>query len=147
VDSLAGLQRFGKNKIMSRFIFIFLSLFVACTALGELPPSVYETMQSEAPEHLQIQVLRVDIEPGEKEFTQEILIMATVEKVLRTSSGVKLGDLINISYQLEDRPPGWVGPGQVPILAQGDTHVAYLKKLEKPETYAPAAGAMSFHNF
>lgn len=147
MDSLARLEVFGKNRIVRRFIFNCLSLFLVHIALAELPPSAYEAMQSDAPEHLQIQVLRVDIEPGEKESAQKILIMASVEKVLRTASGVKPGDLITISYQLEDRPPGWVGPGRVPILAQGDTHVAYLKILEEPETYGPAAGAMSFHNF
>lgn len=147
MDSLAGPHRFGKNKIVRHFVFNFLSLFVVCAALAELPPSAYEAMQAEAPEHLQIHVLRVDIEPGKKESAQDVLIMVTVEKVLRTASGLKTGDLINVAYTLEDRPAGWVGPGQVPILTQGDNRVAYLRKLEKPETYAPAAGAMSFNNF
>ena len=127
--------------------FICLLIAAATAVIAELPPSAYEAMQAKAPEHLQIQVLRVDIAPGKDGASQDILVMATVEKVERSESGIKPGDLVNIAYTLEERPPGWVGPGQVPILAQGDTRVAYLKKLDKPETYAPAAGAMSFDNF
>lgn len=125
----------------------FLLLVLLQTVIAELPPSAYESMQAKAPEHLQVQVLRVDIAPGKNDASQEIQAMAMVEKVERSASGIKPGDLVNIAYTLEERPLGWVGPGQVPILAQGDTRVAYLKKLDKPETYAPAAGAMSFDNF
>lgn len=124
-----------------------LLIAAASEAIAELPPSAYEAMQAKAPEHLQIQVLRVDIGPGKNDSSQDILIMATVDKVLRTASGLQPGDVVNITYTLVEKQPGWVGPGQVPILAQGATHPAYLKKLDKPETYAPAAGAMSFHNF
>lgn len=129
-----------------RFLLCLL-VAAASAVIAELPPSAYETMQAKAPEYLKIQVLRVDIGPGNDDASQDILIMAMVDKVERSASGLKPGDVINIAYTLEDRPAGWVGPGQVPILAQGDTHAAYLKGLDKPETYAPAAGAMSFHNF
>ena len=124
----------------------FLLFVLLQVAIAELPPSAYESMQTKAPEHLQVQILRVDIAPGKNDASQEIQAMAMVEKVERSASGLKPGDVLNIAYTLEERPPGWVGPGQVPILAEGET-VAYLKKLDKSETYAPAAGAMSFHNF
>lgn len=144
MDLLARLVGVGKNRLVKPLLLLCLIL---SAAFAELPPSAYESMQANAHEALQIQVLRIDVEPGEKDSAQDIVIMATVEKVVRTASGLKPGDVITIAYTLEDRPPGWVGPGQVPLLAQGDSRVAYLKKLEKPETYAPAAGAMSFDNF
>lgn len=125
----------------------FLLLVLLHVAIAELPPSAYESMQASAPESLEIQVLRVDIAPGNSESKQEIQVMATVEEVIRTASGLKPGDVLNITYSHEERPPGWVGPGQVPILALGGTHVAYLKKMENALDYAPAAGAMSFRNF
>jgi hypothetical protein len=147
VDSLAWPGFIRKKRIMRRHLFFSLALLSLAFLQAELPPSAYEEMQSTAPEHLQIQVLRVDIEPGSSDTAQAIQVLATVEKVLRTSTGLKAGDLHTIDYTHEHRPPGWVGPAQVPILTQGDTHVAYLKPLDQPETYSPAAGAMSFHNF
>jgi hypothetical protein len=147
VDSLARLGLLSKKRNVSLLPTLCLLLVAVCTAKAELPPSAYEGMQSKAPEHLQIHVLRIDIQPAQPESTQDILLIVAVEKVFRTASDLKPGDVLNIVYSLEARPPGWLGPGQVPILRQGDKRIAYLRSLEMPETYAPDAGVMSFGNF
>lgn len=113
---------------------------------AELPPSAYESMQSKAPELVQIEVLRVDVEPGEKENDQKVLVVAMVNEVTRSASGLKPNDIVNISYTVTEHPKGWVGPGQVPVLAEKDKCPAYLIKSETGD-YAPAAGRMSFSTF
>jgi hypothetical protein len=123
-----------------------LFLFIPLLLKAELPPSAYEAMQAKAPELVQIEVLRVDVEPGEKENEQKVLVVAMVNEVKRTASGLKPNDIVNISYTIADHPKGWVGPGQVPVLAEKDKCPAFLIKSETGD-YAPAAGRMSFSTF
>ncbi len=113
---------------------------------AELPPSAYESMQAKAPEAIQIEVLRVDVAPGDTENTQKVLVVAMVNEVTRTATGLKPNDIVNIAYTVIDHPKGWVGPGQVPVLAEKDKCPAFLIKSETGD-YAPAAGRMSFSTF
>lgn len=130
---------------------LFLSILALVTFLpglrAELPPSVYEAMQEKAPEHLKIQVLRVDISPGKEEASQKIEAVVRVTEVFRTSTNLRPGLMIRILYTVRHHPPGWVGPREPPILNQGDETVAYLAKIENSADYEPAARAMSFHDF
>jgi hypothetical protein len=115
-------------------------------ALAELAPSVYEAMQARAPEYLKIEVLRVDVSPGETPSDQKVHVVAMVTQTIRTATELSPDAIINIVYTVTDRPEGWVGPGAVPILEERQQTVAYLAKGESTD-YAPAAGRMSFNNF
>lgn len=116
-------------------------------AQAELPPSAYESMQARAPECLRIQVLKVSTQQGEIRTEKNVKLTVSVLNVARTASGLKDGDIITISYLIRERPAGWVGPGQVPVLAEGAVNVAYLEKIENSNEYQPAAGIMTFSHF
>lgn len=131
---------------MRRFFAVFLAAAVCLPLFAELPPSAYEKMQSESPEVLRINVLRVDSEPKSPETTS-VTILAEIVKVGRTSSSVKKGDLITIKYQVTERAKGWAGPGEVPIPEIDTETVAFLKPSGETGEFAPSAGAMSFSMF
>ena len=116
-------------------------------ARAELPPSAYEAMQAQAPECLRIQVLKVSIQSGEIRTEKNVKLTASVLNVARTASGLKDGDIITINYLVRERSAGWVGPGQVPVLAEGAVNVAYLEKIANSNEYQPAAGIMTFSHF
>lgn len=130
----------------SPLVFLLFCLFTA-VAFGELPPSAYEAMQAKASDAAKIEVLQVEVEPGESPEQQKVHIVAMVNEVIRTSSGLSAGDLINIYYTVTARPKGWVGPGEIPILSEKDSTIAYLTKNAETDQYAPSAGRMSFSNF
>jgi hypothetical protein len=136
---------------MKRLLACFFSLLAAFSTpalRAELPPSAYEKMQSDAPEVLRIQVLRVTQQPGSDASTTNVSMLAQVIKVGRTATKLKPGDMITVNYKLVSHPAGWVGPGEVPVLKENAESVAYLKVIEGGEQeYAPAAGAMSFDQF
>lgn len=116
-------------------------------SFAELPPSVYEARQKAAPESLKIEILRVEIEPGEQSDQQKVEAVAMVIGVERTSSELKPDQIINISYIITDRARSYNGPGEIPLLIEGETSVAYLAKDENGPGYLPVAGVMSFQNF
>lgn len=127
---------------------LFLFLILSSSVLfAELPPSVYERLQAKAPEYLEIEVLRVDVEPGGTPNQQKVQIMALVNKVMRSVSNLKEGDLINILYTVTDQPKDRRGPREIPILSEKDKTVAYLIKTAGTNNYIPAAKAMTFQNF
>ena len=123
-----------------------LLLLAPALLLAELPPSAYEAMQAKATDYVKIEVLRVDVEPGEKPNEQKIQMVALVTEVLRSASDLKPSDIINISYTVTEHPQGWAGPGAIPILTEKQTTVAYLNKEESGD-FAAGAGRMTFENF
>lgn len=125
----------------------FAAVFFLASLHAELPPSAYERMQAAAPEYLDVEILRVDIEPGAAHGQQDVELTARILKVHRTASNLQPGGILNILYTLAERPPGFVGPGEVPVPAEGEKTVAYLKNGETPDEFIPAAGAMTFRNF
>lgn len=131
---------------MRRFLLL---LAVVCPLLvrAELPPSAYESMQKAASDLLTIEVLRVEIEPGDTPERQNVRVMALVNGVTRSTSGVKEGDLIHVVYTVTAREKGWTGPGEIPILEEKDKTMAYLLNDTDKGEFHPAAGAMSFRNF
>jgi len=131
-----------------RFVQLLLAVLVFFPALlvAELPPSAYEAMQAKASDYVRIEVLRVDVEPGENPAQQKILMVALVTEVIRSASNLQPSDIVNISYTVTEHPAGWAGPGAVPILTEKQTTVAYLNKEESGD-FAPAAGRMTFENF
>ena len=131
---------------MHRLI-LALALFLTAPLMAELPPSAYESMQAKATEFLEVEVLSVDVKPSEATNEKKITLIARVGKAFRSATGVGEGAVISITYSEVARPTGWVGPGRVPILKEGDKKVAYLEKGPKPNQYLPAAGAMTFQQF
>jgi hypothetical protein len=115
-------------------------------SVAELPPSVYEAKQKAATDFVEIEVLRADVTPGES-GAKEIQVLALVNKVMRSTSGLNPGDMINITYTVTERPAGFVGPGEIPVLTERQTTPAYLNKTDTASTYTPAAGVMSFKDF
>ncbi|MFZ4597114.1 MAG: hypothetical protein ACOYNN_00575 [Terrimicrobiaceae bacterium] len=132
------------NRLCLSFV---LTLCLSLPLIAELAPSAYEDMQKKAPEYLEIEVLRIDVEPGDAPERQTVRLMALVNKVERTATEVRIGDLINVVYTITDRPKTWVGPGEIPLLAEKDKTIAYLKKDAETSDFSPMAGAMSFRNF
>ena len=127
------------------FLFLLIGAFAPCHA--ELPPSAYEAKQKAAPERLKIEVMRVDVEPGEQPGQQRVVAAALISEVMRTSSGLVPGQIIDIVYTVTERPSGFAGPGEVPILSERDVSVAYLVRSGENAVYAPVAGVMSFRDF
>lgn len=124
----------------------FLIFLLMPVLQAELPPSAYESMQAKAPEYLRIEVLRVNVEPGESPTQQRVHVVALTTEVFRTKSGLKPGEIVNILYTVTEHPQGWAGPGEVPIPNEKERTVAYLAKTEGSD-FVPAAGRMSFINF
>ena len=124
-----------------------LVIFLTATVLAELPPSAYEAMQAKAPEFFEVEILRSDVKTGDAPNEKKITLTARVGKTFRTATGLSGGAVITITYTEVARPAGWVGPGRIPILKEGDTKVAFLEKGPKPNQYLPAAGAMTFQQF
>ncbi len=146
-DSLAHPAGDGQKFPMRQILIAIAAVFFLVSLQAELPPSAYEQMQAAASEYLDIEVLRVAIEPGAEPGQQDVEVTARIVKVNRSSSNLQPGGMLNILYTLAARPPGFVGPGQIPVPAEGDKSVAYLKNGEKPEEFLPAAGMMTFRNF
>ncbi|MCX6968799.1 MAG: hypothetical protein NTV93_01420 [Verrucomicrobia bacterium] len=129
-----------------RRLILLLAILCPVFIRAELPPSAYERMQKAATDVVEIEVLRVDIEPGEAPGSQNLHITALVNKVTRTTN-VKENDIIKIQYLVTTREKGWAGPGEIPILEEKQKTLAYLVKDPGSEEFHPAAGAMSFRNF
>ncbi|MDD5201141.1 MAG: hypothetical protein PHC88_15220 [Terrimicrobiaceae bacterium] len=132
---------------MTRLAACFLFLGLIDFARAELPPSVYEKMQSAAVEVVRVKVLRVDVQPGDDPAIRDVTMLVQVLKVGRTRTKLKQDDLITVKYRITTHESGWVGPGEVPILKEDMETVAYLQPIVGSQDYAPAAGAMSFDRF
>jgi phenylpyruvate tautomerase PptA (4-oxalocrotonate tautomerase family) len=128
-------------KLRLLMLFFFVPVLHA-----ELPPSAYEAMQAKAPEFFKIEIVRVDVTPGETPTEQRVQLVALISQVLRSASAAKPNEIINIVYTVTEHPRGWAGPGPVPIPREKERTVAYLKKLPVGD-FEPAAGRMTFTNF
>lgn len=126
-------------------LLLLLLLQPACSAT--LSPSAYESLQAKAPEHLEIQVLLVEILPSEQPGLFSVRAEGRVEKIHRSQSRSKEGDIIVIAYRVKESPAGQPARGEIPFLAEGERRVAYLETTGKPLEFRPAAAAMSFDNF
>jgi hypothetical protein len=129
-----------------KFRLLLMVLVLIPVLHAELPPSAYESMQAKAPEYFKVEILRVDVEPGETPTQQKVHLVALITQVIRTASGAKPNEIVNILYTVTEHPKGWVGPGAVPIPSEKEQTVAYLSKTEAGD-FEPAAGRMSFTNF
>lgn len=137
-----------KNLLCSAAIaLVSTAIFVPNFVQAELPPSAYEQMQSDATEVFRLSILQVTKTATDDPHETVIRIVADVVKVGRATAKIRPGDIIAIRYTVSERPPGWVGPGEVPVPAEGSELPAFLKPIPDSVDYAPAAGAMTFETF
>lgn len=116
-------------------------------AMAALPPSAYEELQKNAPEQLEIEVMRVQREPGKNPEEEVIRMTAVALKVVRTGTGIEPGDFLQIEFTVRGKMENLPGPGNPPVLKEGEKTPAFLQSREGRAFYEPAAGAMSFAKF
>jgi hypothetical protein len=113
------------------------------TASAELSPMVYLNAAEKAPEMLRIAVTDTQ-EKTETDGLKVINVRAEVIDVIRSSSGLAVGDQVDIQYGVRRHPIGWVGPGQPPELQTGDVVPAFLTRDQDTALYRLAARGQSF---
>jgi hypothetical protein len=116
-------------------------LLAAFALEAELPPSAYRKWQMEAPEALEILVKKASPVVAMKTTTVEV--EAEVLRVLKTSTGLKPGSKIHITYTHEVYERAIAGPSPIPLLHTGDKVPAFLSRGAKG-LYEPAARGRSF---
>ena len=119
-------------RILPLSVLTFATAF-ACShvARAELPPQVYEELKAKAPEILEVEITRVAINKRDGENLRDISVFANarVKKVIRSKSGVKVGDQISLRYMtFEVIKLGFVGPGPIAQVAKGKTYRIWFKK-------------------
>ncbi len=132
------------------WIVSLVTLFFLATGIsgfGVLAPSEYEKMQSQAPEALEIEVLRVESKPLPEQGVNQVRVTAFIKSVIRSKSGLKSNDVLQIRYEIRMGMEARPGPGEVPLLKEGMVCPAFLAPVENEPVFGPAAGAMSFSQF
>jgi hypothetical protein len=138
----------SKPRITKTFLRFPLTAVILLTlstiSIAELPPSVYQEWQAKAPDFLMIKVRSIKTaETDEPRLVRvAVSLEAQIEQVRRSQSSLKAGDVITIKYEHRKYKEPMVGPSEVPILKEGQSYPAYLKK--GPEGFEPAAGGYSF---
>ena len=59
---------------------VLLLFFFVPVLQAELPPSAYESMQAKAPEYFKVEILRVDVAPGETPIQQRVQLVALISR-------------------------------------------------------------------
>ncbi|HSI82299.1 MAG: hypothetical protein ACAI35_08950 [Candidatus Methylacidiphilales bacterium] len=141
----------GQTFVAMAMARIFMMLAMACAqvAMAAQPPFAYADLQSKAGERLQILVNKVEMQekqPGAHEYQVEV--DATIKHVFQSSSGLKNGDSIHISYVTFIAESDYKGNLPAPLLRQGKRYPAYLNQnlaaTQSPSVYVPAASDYSF---
>ena len=111
------------------------ALVLPAPGRAELPPWVYGQEQRQAPLRAEIQVLRVQLNPGRAVQAQVRLL--TIQRQPMPPH-LRPGQAIRVAYTLPPpRPQGWVGPSPLPLLRPGQRLPAWLA----PDPQLPAVGA------
>ena len=113
-------------------------LFVPASQ-AEMSPAVYKQMQKNAPEFLEIEVLSAKTTAAADEMMVDV--DARVTRVTRSKSGLKVGNVIHISYSR--RTKLLAGPSPAPLLEKNKKYPAFLARPHET-SYEPAAGGKSF---
>lgn len=110
---------------------------------AELPPWVYGQEQRQAPLKAEVQVLRVQLDPGREVRAQ--LRLLTIQRQPQPPR-LRPGQTIRLAYKLAPaRPPGWAGPSALPLLRPGQTLPAWLSPdPAEAALFRPAAGGRAF---
>lgn len=137
------------RPVQSVIAVLWLAVFVA-PGLAEKSPEAYGKMQREAAEALRIKVRTIRTDETDESYGKriEVTVEAVVEKVVRSRTALRTGDLIRIQYVHTRNKEVREGAGEVPILVKGKTYPAYLTggdfADEKEKGYFPAAGSFTF---
>ena len=137
-----------------RSIAIAILLIVATSVLADLSPDVYKDLQRKAPEVLYIQVSSVDVhrtfaKPSRCSFfdfevIREVRVAARVLRVVRSGTGIRAGDVIEIGYSSVSSCSGVNGPRSIPVLRNGDRIYAFLARRGRTPVFEPAARGATF---
>ena len=139
-------QRPTFSPVRRKLLFVLLLLAAPVTAWAELPPYVYKERQQKAPESLVIRVRSVKTRETDepRRVRVDVEVEARVERVVRSKTGLRVGDAIRISYVHSRHKEPIAGPSEVPILKEGEKYPAYLSRDGREKKYIPAAGGFSF---
>ncbi len=132
-------------SLQSAALIVTLAILLPETSQAVIAPHHHKQSQESAAEQLSIHVDEVKVALCESCEEQAVEVQATVTKVSKTSTGLKVGVKIQIKYKhFSPKGEGWAGPRPIPILLKGATHPAFLKRAEKGSHYLPAAMGYSF---
>ena len=137
-----------------RCIAIAILLILASAVLADLSPDIYKDLQRKAPEVLSIQVSSVDVHRSfakpsgcpffDFEVIRKVNVEARVLRVVRSSTGVRPGDVIEIEYSSISRCSDWNGPRSMQLLRKGDLVYAFLSRRGRTASFDPAARGATF---
>jgi hypothetical protein len=126
--------------------------FSATPARADLPPWHYQSLQQEAPEVLQIEVIASDAICGHTSGC-DYRVEANVLCVARSATLLVPGDVIIIEYHSWTTPDGndprIMPPGgrPLPALRSAQRYPAFLQPRQEQRRYRPAAAGASFEVF
>ena len=104
-------------------------------------------MQAGAPEEVVLKVEKCSVMEVKKDGWHlfDIRTVAKVEKVVRSKSGLKAGDLISSDYQIPNLTKTLAAGDWPSQIAKGKKYRSYLKvENAKKKAYKPAAASGSF---
>ncbi|MEA2416766.1 MAG: hypothetical protein QOI58_3423 [Thermoanaerobaculia bacterium] len=137
-----------------RSIAIAILLILATAVLADLSPDVYKDLQRKAPEVLYIQVSSVHVhrrfaKPSSCSFfdfevIREVRVAARVLRVVRSGTGVRAGDVIEIDYASVSSCSGLNGPRSIQMLRNGDRVYVFLVRSGRTKSFEPAARGATF---
>ena len=137
-----------------RCIAIAILLILASAVLADLSPDVYKDLQRKAPEVFSIQVSSVDVHRSfakpsgcpffDFEVIRDVKVEARVLRVVRSGTGVRPGDVIEIEYSSISRCSDWNGPRSMQLLRKGDLVFAFLSRRGRTASFEPAARGATF---
>jgi hypothetical protein len=137
-----------------RCVAVAILLILGTAVQADLSPEVYKDLQRKAPEALYIQVTSVDLhrrfaKPAgcgffDFEVIREVKVEARVLRVFRSESGVRPGDVIDISYSSIRRCSDWNGPRSIELLRSGDRVYAFLTRRGRTTSFDAAARGATF---
>ncbi len=113
---------------------------------AEIPPMEFLEAQDISPERVDITVLNVKADECPAGEFCRIDVVARVDKVYRTVTGIKEGDQIKIKYERLNPPEGYEGLTPITFLQTGQTYPAFLQTY-RFSWYVPVAGVASFLSF
>ena len=137
-----------------RCLVIAILLILATAVLADLSPDVYKDLQRKAPEALSIQVSSVDVHRSfakpsscsffDFEVIRKVKVEARVLRVVRSGTGVRPGDVIEIEYSSISRCSDWNGLRSMQLLRKGDLVFAFLSRRGRTASFEPAARGATF---
>lgn len=128
-----------------RAIIFAVVVALAATTRADLSPREYRRMQRDSPEILKIKVLGVQERPiRQREREYEVIVEARIRRIERSSTRLRDGEVIKITYRHHRRERSEAAAGEPPLLERDREYPAFLTKVEGERLFKPAAGQYSF---